>query len=102
VGPGGQCGTTTTAAGVQAPVVVRQGQVDCAEILQVLATYYRMLGSGQSDPLPPRGGGPGRGDPNGGGGGIPVQGWTCASGPATDPGTTCRAADGRQVNVVLR
>lgn len=89
VGPGGQCGTTTTAAGVQAPVVVRQGQVNCAEILQVLATYYQMLGSGQA---------PG----NGGGGGIPVQSWTCASGPATDPGTTCTAADGRSVSVVLR
>lgn len=89
VGPGGQCGTTTTAAGVEAPVVVRQGQVDCAEILQVLATYYRMLGSGQA---------PG----NGGGGGIPVQSWTCASGPATDPGTSCTAADGRSVSVVLQ
>jgi hypothetical protein len=88
-GPGAQCGMTTTAAGVQAPVVVRAGQVDCAEALRVLAEYYRELGSGQ-------------GQGNGGGGAITVEGWTCASGPVTEPGTTCQAADGRAVAVVLQ
>jgi hypothetical protein len=86
--PGGTCGNVRTAGGVVAPVAVRSGQVSCEEALGVVQTYFEQLSTG---------GGQG----NGGGGEIEVRGWTCSSGPATDPGTVCRASQGREVAVII-
>lgn len=57
-------------------LTVRRGEVVCTVARKVFKTYLTKLRRGEA---------PG----NGGGGPVRVQGWTCASGPATDPGSTC-------------
>lgn len=61
---------------------VRKGRVACGPARKVFKTYLTKLRRGEA---------PG----NGGGGPVHVQGWTCVSGPATDPGSACTKAGTR-------
>lgn len=83
--PGTECEKVVmTAAEQPAYVFIREGTVVCDEATRVMQDYYLMLQRGQA---------PG----SGGGGPVQVRDWTCASGPATDPGSVCTTADGRRI-----
>jgi hypothetical protein len=76
-GPGAECGTVTTAAGLPATARIVRGTLACATVTRVFTDYYTALARGQA---------PG----NGGGGPVPVDGWTCQSAPAqAAPVSTC-------------
>ncbi len=79
------CGTSYTAAHVLVEVQVPARAVDCAVALRVEADYTRELTAGEA---------PG----NGGGGTMPVDGWTCQGYPTpqilqTGRASECRRAD---------
>ncbi len=73
------CGTVYTAAHVPVTVEVPPGAVDCAVALRVQADYTRKLTAGEA---------PG----NGGGGPVPVDGWTCEGYPTPQVLRTGRAS----------
>jgi hypothetical protein len=58
------CGTSHTAANVPVEILVERGKVSCAVALKVEAGYAAAIVAGKA---------PG----NGGGGPVPVSGWTC-------------------------
>jgi len=58
------CGTSKTAANVPVYVEIRHGTVSCSVAMTIEKSYARAIVDGQA---------PG----NGGGGPVPVQGWTC-------------------------
>ncbi len=74
------CGTSYTAAHVLVEVQVPAGAVDCAVALRVEADYTRELAAGEA-----------RG--NGGGGPVPVDGWTCQGYPTPQILQTGRASE---------
>jgi hypothetical protein len=73
------CGTTYTAAHVPVTVEVTPGTIDCATALRVQAGYTRKVIAGEA---------PG----NGGGGPVPVDGWTCEGYPTPQVLRTGRAS----------
>jgi hypothetical protein len=73
-------GTVRTAGGATATVTVTHGTAGCATVKHVLTRYYADLASGRAPGI-------------GGGGPVKVGKWTCVSGPATSPGTTCKSGD---------
>jgi hypothetical protein len=85
--PGTECGVVPAIGGAMSMVVVRAGAVDCAQATTVLTRYFAKLTPAQA--ASPEGSEP-----------VPLGAWTCASGPATDPWTTCSTEDGRQVDGV--
>jgi hypothetical protein len=88
-GPAGtQCGKVTAAPGTQAEVIIRGGAVDCSQAARLITQYFNTLSP--KDLTSPDGPGP-----------IPLGEWTCGSGPANDPVTTCSTEDDRQVDGVL-
>lgn len=74
------CGTSHTAAHVLVEVQVPTRAVDCAVALRVEADYTRELAAGDA---------PG----NGGGGSMPVDGWTCQGYPTPQILQTGRASE---------
>lgn len=76
-GPGDKCGVVTMPGGDRFRLTVHKGKVDCAQARKVFKTYLTKLRRGEA---------PG----NGGGGPVHVQGWTCVSGTAVHPGSSCR------------
>jgi hypothetical protein len=74
------CGTAYTAAHVPVRVEVPRGGIDCALALRVQADYTRKLAAGEA---------PG----NGGGGPVPVDGWTCEGYPTPQVLRTGRASE---------
>lgn len=74
-GPGERCGTVTL-SGDRFRLTVRKGRVDCGAARSTFKTYLVKLRSGAA---------PG----NGGGGPVHVHGWTCVSGTAVHPGSSC-------------
>jgi hypothetical protein len=74
------CGTTYTAAHVLVQVQVPRGAVDCALALRVQIDYTRKVSAGEA---------PG----NGGGGPVPVDGWTCEGYPTPQVLQTGRASE---------
>jgi hypothetical protein len=76
---GQTCGTVYTAAHVPVLVQVPSGVVGCATALRVQADYTRKLAAGEA---------PG----NGGGGPVPVDGWTCEGYPTPQVLRTGRAS----------
>ncbi len=74
------CGTLDTAAHVPVKVQVPRGAVACAVALRVQSDYTRKLSAGQA---------PG----NGGGGPVPVDGWTCEGYPTPEVLRTGRASE---------
>jgi hypothetical protein len=77
---GKTCGTSYTAAHVPVHVEVPQGGVGCALALRVQADYTGKLTAGEA---------PG----NGGGGPVPVDGWTCEGYPTPQVLQTGRASE---------
>jgi len=74
------CGTLYTAAHVPVNVDVPAGAVGCAVALRVQADYTRKITAGEA---------PG----NGGGGPVPVDGWTCQGYPTPQVLQTGRASE---------
>jgi hypothetical protein len=74
------CGTLYTAAHVPVRVEVPPGAVDCTLALRIQADYTRKLSAGLA---------PG----NGGGGPVPVDGWTCEGYPTPQVLQTGRASE---------
>jgi hypothetical protein len=83
---GKACGTVDTAAHVPVTVEVPPGTVDCATALRVQTGYTRKVAAGEA---------PG----NGGGGPVPVDGWTCEGYPTPQVLRTGRASVCRRGNV---
>jgi hypothetical protein len=77
---GKTCGTLYTAAHVPVKIEVPDGAVGCAVALRVQADYTRKLLAGEA---------PG----NGGGGPVPVDGWTCQGYPTPQVLQTGRASE---------
>jgi hypothetical protein len=63
-----QCGTSHTAAGVPVTVQVNAGNMSCAAALTIEKDYAQAIDQGKA---------PG----NGGGGPVPIDGWTCQGFP---------------------
>jgi hypothetical protein len=87
------CGTSRTAANVPIEVEVNHGQVSCAVALTVEASYAKAIVDGKA---------PG----NGGGGPVPVNGWTCQGFPTpellkTGDASKC-ARDGTEILAILK
>jgi hypothetical protein len=77
--PGHNCGTAYSAAHV--PVIIRaQDGVACSVALRIEARYSKELNAGEA---------PG----NGGGGPVPVDGWTCEGYPTPEVLRTGRASE---------
>jgi hypothetical protein len=66
-----QCGTSHTAANVPVTVQVNSGQISCSTALTVENDYAKAIDEGKA---------PG----NGGGGPVPVDGWTCQGFPTPE------------------
>jgi hypothetical protein len=66
-----QCGTSHTAADVPVTVQVNSGQVSCSTALTIENDYAKAIDEGKA---------PG----NGGGGPVPVDGWTCQGFPTPE------------------
>lgn len=65
------CGTSRTAANVPVTVSVSHGQVACATAMAIESGYAKAIDEGKA---------PG----NGGGGPVPVDGWTCEGFPTPE------------------
>jgi len=87
------CGTSRTAANVPVEIEIDRGQVSCTVALIVEAGYAKAIVQGKA---------PG----NGGGGPVPVNGWTCQGFPTPEllkTGDTSKCArDGTQILAVLK
>ncbi len=77
---GRTCGTLYTAGHVPVKIEVPDGAVGCALALRVQADYTRKLTAGEA---------PG----NGGGGPVPVDGWTCQGYPTPQVLQTGRVSE---------
>lgn len=75
-GPGDKCGVVTVPGGDRFRLKVRKGRVACGPARHVFKRYVIRLRRGDA---------PG----NGGGGGLTVKGWACASGTAVNPSNKC-------------
>jgi len=78
-GPGGNCGTTRTAANVPVIIKVTRGTVNCGTALQVENEYAAKIRAGRV---------PG----NGGGAPVVVSGWTCQGYPTPEVLSTGNAS----------
>ncbi|QWF85531.1 hypothetical protein [Amycolatopsis sp. CA-230715] len=85
--PGTECGPVPSVNGAKAKVVVTAGAVDCAQATTLLTQYFQKLTP--ADLANPDGAGP-----------VALGEWTCGSGPASAPATTCSTEDNRQVDGV--
>jgi hypothetical protein len=77
---GRNCGTSYTAAHVPVSVRLAKGTVACGEAMRVQRAYTHKLSAGQA---------PG----NGGGGPVPVDGWTCEGYPTPQVLRSGRASE---------
>lgn len=78
------CGTVPTGDGDEAKVVIRLGEVECAEAVTLLTQYFARVTPAAA--ASPDGAGP-----------IAVGEWTCGSEPASVATATCSTEDGREV-----
>ncbi|NKQ52623.1 hypothetical protein HFP15_06985 [Amycolatopsis sp. K13G38] len=79
------CGTVPAAAGARANVVVRRGNVDCAQATAVVTRYFARLSP--SDAARPDGAGP-----------VALEEWTCGSDPGVALNATCSTEDDREID----
>ncbi|AOS63647.1 exonuclease III [Actinoalloteichus hymeniacidonis] len=87
--PGTVCeAIVMTAADHPAEVTVRQGEVPCFEATRIMQEYYLALGDGAAPGI-------------GGGGPVEVGPWTCVSGPATEPGSSCVRDGGARIEAAI-
>jgi hypothetical protein len=66
-----QCGTSHTAANVPVTVSVNSAQVTCSTVMSIEHDYAKAIDAGKA---------PG----NGGGGPVPIDGWTCSGFPTPE------------------
>ena len=81
------CGIVPAADGAQAKVLVRQGNVDCAQATAVATQYFARLSP--ADRANPDGAGP-----------VALEEWTCGSDPGSPLTATCSTEDGREIGTV--
>lgn len=76
-----------TAAEQPAEVYIREGTIPCDDATGAMQDYFLKLQDGQASG-------------QGGGGPVEVRDWTCASGPSTEPWSTCENEEGAEVEAV--
>ncbi|HVW41758.1 MAG TPA: hypothetical protein VHC18_10440 [Amycolatopsis sp.] len=81
------CGTVPATHGTQAKVLVRQGNVDCAQAGAVATRYFARLTA--ADLANPDGAGP-----------VALDPWTCGSDPGAPLTATCSTEDDREIGTV--
>ncbi|HJQ47939.1 MAG TPA: hypothetical protein VJ870_16725 [Amycolatopsis sp.] len=81
------CATVAASSSSQVRVLVRQGNVDCAQATAIATQYFaRLTPADRADP--------------GGAGPVALEEWTCGSDPGSPLTATCSTEDNREIGTV--